>query len=250
MVAPHVTDMALIAERVRAAMPAGAVFAGGAIADAQQVLYPEEEPAIRNAVAKRRAEFRAGRTYARAALLELGVGPVPIVAGRDRAPVWPAEVAASITHDDTYCGVMAARSSDFAAVGIDIDSAAPLDADIVNYVCGANELAHRAELDGQLGADFAKLVFCAKESAYKAYFALTRFVLEFADVELRVSPAGGAFTATVLARAPAIPAFGRTIAGRFLVLGDRLVTWATIPAAPVHDGIDKTSGLDGKRASA
>ena len=75
-------------------------------------------------------------------------------------------------------------------------------------------------------------------------------MLEFADVDLRISPAGGAFTANVLTRAPAIPAFGRTIAGRFLVLGDRLVTWAMIPAAELHAGADKISGLDSKRASA
>lgn len=210
-------------------MPPGVVFAGGEIADGQQLLYPEEEAAVRHAVPKRRAEFRAGRTYARAALLELGVAPVPIPAGDDRAPVWPPRIAASITHDDTYCGVMAAYARDFAAVGIDIDSAAPLDADLVKYVCGAAELKHRAALGGQLAADFPKLIFCAKESAYKAYFSLTRTVLEFADVDVRVSPGNGAFSAAVRASAPAMPGFGREIAGSFLVLGGRLVTWVTVP---------------------
>src|ERR1700738_3802934 len=124
---------------------------------------------------------------------------------------------------------MAARVSDFAAVGIDVESAAPLDADLVSYICSASELAHRAELD-ELGTDFGKLVFCAKESAYKAYYPLAHVVLEFADVDVRVSPEDGAFTATVLATAPEIPGFGRTLAGRFLALGDRLVTWATVPA--------------------
>lgn len=204
------------------------VFAGGAIRDAQRPLFPEEEVAVRNAVAKRRDEFRAGRTYARAALLELGVAPVPIVAGPDRAPVWPPGVAASITHDDTYCGVIAARTSEVAALGIDVESSAPLDADLVRHICSQAELDHGAALGDTLAIDFAKLVFGAKESAYKAYFSLTRTFLEFTDMELRVSR-DGTFAGTVLAPAPPVPAFGRTIGGRYLVVGNRLITWAAIP---------------------
>jgi 4'-phosphopantetheinyl transferase EntD len=220
-----------VAERVRASLPSGVVFTGGDIRDAQAPLYPDEELAIRHAVPKRRAEFRAGRTYARAALRALGVAPAAIPAGSDRAPVWPAAVAASITHDDTYCGVLAARSTDFAAVGIDVESAAPLDADLVRMVCGAAEIAHGAAL-AQGGVDVPKLVFCAKESTYKAYYALTRTVIDFPDVDMRISPHDGTFSAHVNASAPAMPRFGRTIAGRFLTVGNRLITWVTVPAAP------------------
>ena len=221
--------MVAMEDAIRSSMPPRAVFAGGAIRDAQQPLFPDEDVAVRNAVPKRRAEFRAGRTYARAALLELGVPPVPIVPGPDRAPVWPPGVTASITHDATYCGVMAARSTDYLAVGIDIEHAAPLDADLVRSICSFAEIEHGAALGDALSVDFPKLVFCAKESAYKAYFSLTRTFLEFSDMEIRVSPRDGTFTGTVLAGAPPIPAFGRAIGGRFLSIGDRLITWAAIP---------------------
>ena len=221
--------MAVMEDAIRSSMPPGAVFAGGEIRDAQQPLFPEEDVAVRNAVPKRRAEFRAGRTYARAALLELGVARAPIVAGPDRAPVWPPGVTASITHDDTYCGVMAAQVSDYAALGIDIESCAPLDADLVRSICSAAELEHRAALRDTLTVDFAKLVFCAKESAYKAYYSLTHAFLEFSDMEIRVSPRDGTFTGTVLASAPPLPALGRTIRGRFLAIGTHLITWAAIP---------------------
>jgi 4'-phosphopantetheinyl transferase EntD len=216
-------------DAIRSSMPPGAVFAGGEIRDAQQPLFAEEDVAVRNAVPKRRAEFRAGRTFARAALLELGITPVAIVAGPDRAPMWPPGVVASITHDDTYCGAMAARSSDYAAVGIDIESSAPLDADLVRSICSATELEHGAALGDTLSVDFPKLVFCAKESAYKAYFSLARTFLEFSDMEIRVSPRDGTFVGTVLPAAPPIPELGRTIGGRFLTSGDHLITWAAIP---------------------
>lgn len=220
--------MVTMKEAIRSSMPPGAVFAGGEIRYAQQPLFPEEEVAVQQAVPKRRAEFRAGRTYARAALSELGIARAPIVAGPDRAPVWPPGVTASITHDDTYCGVMAARVSDYAAVGIDIESAAPLDTDLVRSICSAAELEHGAALGDTLPVDFSKLVFCAKETAYKAYYSLTRVFLEFTDMEIRVSPRDGTFTGTVLVGAPPMPGFGRTIGGRFLTLGDHLVTWAAI----------------------
>ncbi len=219
-----------VADRVRASLPPGVVFAGGDIRDAQEPLYAEEEHAIRRAVPKRRAEFRAGRTYARAALRALGIAPVPILAGSDRAPVWPAGIAASITHDDMYCGVIAAQCADFAAVGIDVDSTTPLDHDLVRIVCSASELEHGAALADQLCADFPKLVFCAKESTYKAYFSLTRTVLDFDDVELRISPHEGTFSASVRASAPAMPNIGRTLAGNFLTVESRLITWVTVRA--------------------
>jgi 4'-phosphopantetheinyl transferase EntD len=220
-----------VADAIRRSMPAGAVFAGGPIAGAQQQLYAQEESAIRYAVPKRRAEFQAGRTYARAALLALGIAPGPIAAGNDRAPVWPPGITASITHDDTYCGVIAATISDFAAVGIDIDSATPLDGALVRDVCSAAELEQRAAIEGQLGADVPKLIFCAKESAYKAYFSLTRVTLEFADVEIRLAPGRDTFTATVLATAPPMPTYGRTLEGRFLPVGGHLMTWVAVPQA-------------------
>ena len=215
-------------ERIRASMPPGAVFAGGEISAAASPLFPEEEAAVRNAVPKRRAEFRAGRAYARAALAELGVAATAIAAGKDRAPVWPVTITASITHDDTYCGVMAARTSDFSSVGIDIESAAPL-GELSPYVCSAAELEQCAQLGDTVAADVAKLIFCAKESAYKAYYALARVVLEFADVEIRLSPSDETFTASIRAGALPMPNFGRTIQGRFLALGSHVVTWTAIP---------------------
>ncbi|MDQ3204730.1 MAG: 4'-phosphopantetheinyl transferase, partial [Pseudomonadota bacterium] len=58
-----------------------------------------EPPAsIQRSVAKRQAEFLAGRVCARAALLALeGLDFTPII-GEDRAPVWPAHISGSITH--------------------------------------------------------------------------------------------------------------------------------------------------------
>jgi 4'-phosphopantetheinyl transferase EntD len=166
--------------------------------------------------------------------------------------VWPAGIAASITHDDAYCGVIAARTADFAALGIDVDATTPLDHDLVRIVCSASELEHGAALAGQLPADFAKLVFCAKESTYKAYFSLTRTVLDFADVELRLSPRDGTFSATVRASAPAMPNIGRTLAGNFRTVESRLITWVTVPAhapegnaqATARAGIPGTGSAD------
>lgn len=58
----------------------------------------EAPPSIQRSVAKRQAEFLAGRLCARAALQQLQrLDWVPPI-GDDRAPIWPEHICGSITH--------------------------------------------------------------------------------------------------------------------------------------------------------
>src|SRR5689334_8284722 len=61
-------------------------------------LFPEEEHAVGNSIAKRRIEFAGGRYCARIAMTELGFSPCAIPGGPDGAPVWPLGLVGSITH--------------------------------------------------------------------------------------------------------------------------------------------------------
>lgn len=217
-----------IAARVGSSIPPELVFVGGAIEHGQQPLFPEEEAAVRRAVPKRRAEFRAGRTFSRAALLRLGHPAAAIPVGPDRVPDWPPGVVASITHDDVYCAVMAARTTDVAAIGLDLEPADPLPADIVRLVCSEAELRDRTAREAELELDLPKLVFCAKESAYKAYFWLARSMLEFGDVEVHVNPRDAAFRARFAASAAQPYGLDRTIDGRFVKTRTHIVAWAAV----------------------
>jgi hypothetical protein len=70
-------------------------------------LFPTEETHIQAAVAKRRAEFAAGRVCARSALAELGAPLAPLGVRPDRSPDWPAGLTGSITHTQGFCGAVA-----------------------------------------------------------------------------------------------------------------------------------------------
>jgi 4'-phosphopantetheinyl transferase EntD len=143
---------------------------------------PEEEPLIAKSVAKRRNEFITVRYCARKALGELGVAPVPILKGEKGEPCWPDGVVGSLTHCAGYRGAAVGRSAGVRTVGIDAE---PHDV-LPNGVLDAVSLpAERAELRAMpAGLHWDRILFCAKEATYKAWFPLTKRWLGFEDAHV------------------------------------------------------------------
>jgi len=72
-------------------------------------------------VAKRQAEYLAGRLCAREALRRVtGQASVPAV-GEDRAPQWPRGVVGSITHGDNWAAALVAPDHQWRALGLDVE---------------------------------------------------------------------------------------------------------------------------------
>lgn len=152
-------------------------------------LWDEETAAVARAIPKRRAEFAAGRSAARAAMAEIGIAPVAIPQGRDRAPLWPAGLAGSIAHCDTCCIAAVALHGHYAALGVDIEPATRLATDLIEVICTP---AERAWLGNQPDPGLAaKVIFSAKEAVYKAQYPLTGKVIGFDAVTLEMT--AGAF---------------------------------------------------------
>jgi 4'-phosphopantetheinyl transferase EntD len=146
---------------------------------------PEEEPLIARSVAKRRNEFVTVRYCARRALGALGLPPVPILKGEKGEPCWPDGVVGSLTHCDGYRGAAVARHDLVRSVGIDAEPHGVLP----NGVLDAISLgAERTEIEA-LNSAFPRLhwdriLFCAKEATYKAWFPVTRRWLGFEDAHI------------------------------------------------------------------
>lgn len=143
---------------------------------------PEEEPLIARSVDKRRREFITVRFCARQALGELGVPAVPILKGEKGEPCWPHGVVGSLTHTEGYRGAAVGRHDTVRSVGIDAE---PHDV-LPNGVLDAISLpAERTEL-GALpdGLHWDRILFCAKEATYKAWFPVTRRWLGFEDAHI------------------------------------------------------------------
>ncbi len=165
-------------------LPLGVGVAARSIADGQPPLWPGEQVAVRRAVPARRQEFAAGRAAARAAMQDAGVDPAALPAGTDRAPRWPAGVAGSISHAAGLAAALAARSAVWAGIGLDIEKAAPFNADLAAIIRAPGDRD-----DSGLGADLsATLAFSAKEAAFKAQFPLTGLWLDHRDVDITLTP--------------------------------------------------------------
>ncbi|GIM89180.1 4'-phosphopantetheinyl transferase family protein [Paractinoplanes toevensis] len=193
-------------------LPPGVAWAERFDDEVPGALYPVEEQVVAKAVPKRRREFATGRWCARQALHQLGVPPAPILPAERGAPGWPPGIAGSITHCDGYRAAVVTRLDAYASVGVDAEPDEPLPPGVLEAISLPEE---RAQLTGRPGRD--RLLFCAKESIYKAWFPLARRWLDFTEarVELRE---GGTFSAEILVDGPVSGFEGRWLTGSGLLL--------------------------------
>jgi 4'-phosphopantetheinyl transferase EntD len=161
---------------------------------------PREEPLIARAVAKRRNEFITVRHCARVALAELGIPPAPILKGDKGEPCWPDGVVGSLTHCDGYRGAVVGRAEQVRSVGIDAEPHGPLPNGVLEAVSLPPERRELAAMPDALHGD--RILFCAKEATYKAWYPLTRRWLGFEDARIMfdVEPDGttGEFVSQIL----------------------------------------------------
>jgi len=146
----------------------------------------EPPPSIQRSVAKRQAEFLAGRICARAALQQLeGSNVIPAI-GEDRAPVWPAHICGSITHSTGRAAAIVANKRHWRGLGMDLENL--LDSERAERLAG--EILTPAELQ-RMAADsreqpglWVTLTFSVKESLFKALYPIVqkRFYFEHAEV--------------------------------------------------------------------
>lgn len=174
-------------ETAQAATPVGLLPACVAFVDTfgdadASLLFPEERAIVASATAGRQAEFTTGRVCAHRALTELGVPPAPLVQGERRAPRWPAGVVGSITHCKGYRAAAVARAADMVALGIDAEPNAPLPEQVMDAISLPAERTGTARLaNADESVHWERLLFCAKEATYKAWFPLARRWLGFSQ---------------------------------------------------------------------
>ena len=161
----------------------GAVVAAEMYTDPPELApLPEEETLIARAVAKRRNEFVTVRYCARLALGELGVPPVPILKGEKGEPCWPDGVVGSLTHCEGYRGAAVAPQGRVRSVGIDAEPHDVLPSGVLDAISLPGERAGLEALPSGLHWD--RILFCAKEATYKAWFPVTRRWLGFEDAHI------------------------------------------------------------------
>ena len=187
-------------------------------------LLPEEAAQFGWAVEGRRREFTTARTCARRALGELGLREVPILRGRMRQPLWPSGVVGSITHCPGYRAAAVASEPDMLTIGIDAEIHDELPPGVLDHVAIAPERAWLASAPRDWIC-WDRLLFCAKESVYKAWFPLTGRWLGFDEALVTFDPGCGTFHARLLVTPPTVA--GRELTGfdgRFAVRDGLVIT--------------------------
>lgn len=223
-----VAALAEIADRVRGLFPCPVAVCADGIGASEADLWPVEAEAMRAAVQRRRAEFAAGRAVARRAIAELGLPPVAIPMQPDRSPGWPVGVAGSITHTDALALAAVARAEVIAAIGIDAEPDEPLPPGVAEMVCQPEERAWCATMPDPARAE--RLIFVAKEAAYKCQYPLSRAGLEFDALSIEVAADGALVARFTLPAGPF--ATGDRLSGRAARCGGFVIAAFALPHRP------------------
>jgi 4'-phosphopantetheinyl transferase EntD len=158
----------------------GARLVWRAICDGDEAAFADlSEP-----LARRRASG-AARRAAREALAALGGDAnASLARAPGRYPLWPQGFVGSLAHDEALAVALVAPAVRLAAVGVDVEPAAPLPDDVAEIALSA---AERRAVAGDLV--LGRAIFAAKEAVYKAINPLDGTPLEYEDIE--VDLAGG-----------------------------------------------------------
>lgn len=176
-------------------------------------LHPLEQSLVSHSVDRRKSEFGDARWCAHEALKELGYcGEGPILRGERGMPLWPEGFTGSMTHTEGFRAAVAAPTSAVRAMGLDAEPAQPLPEGVFDMIARTGEVAQIARLKAE-GIECAdRLLFCAKEATYKAWFPMTHRFLEFDEAEIDLR-SDGTLVSYLLVRPAPVP----LITGRWVI---------------------------------
>lgn len=213
-------------------LPARAVAVETFTDVAAAVLFPAEAAAISGAARPRRAEFATTRWCARAALARLALPSAPIAQGSHGEPLWPVGTTGSITHCVGYRACALALKRDVAALGIDAEPHRPLPPGLLDAVAFAGEHLKLSQwLSRAPDICWDRLLFSAKESAYKAWFSFAGQLLRFDDAIISFDYAKRQFTVRLTPDGSPADNHGHSdLEGRWLVRNNLIITAVAIRA--------------------
>ena len=142
-------------------------------------------------------------------------------------------VVGSITHCAGYRAAVVGRARDLVTLGIDAEPDRRLSAGALHLVALPEEIDDLRELTRARpdGPAWDRLLFCAKETVYKAWFPLTGQWLGFEQAAIVIDPGAGTFSAHFLVPAPTLD--GGEVSGfegRWLARDGLIIATIAVPA--------------------
>ncbi|MCO7517415.1 4'-phosphopantetheinyl transferase superfamily protein [Pseudomonas guariconensis] len=187
----------------------------------------EQSASLQRSVAKRQAEYLAGRVCARAALQRLDGRDYVPGTHEDRSPIWPAGIHGSITHGKGWAAAVVAAEG--ACQGLGLDQESLLDDERAERLAG--EILTPAELQrldrAQVGLAVT-LTFSLKESLFKTLYPLTRQRFYFEHAELLEWSTDGFARLRLLTDLSPQWHNGRELEGQFRVADGHLLSLVSV----------------------
>lgn len=148
----------------------------------EHALLTEEAGAFRRSAVEVRRASGAARIVARTLIERLGHQRPALAKSPAGPPIWPEGVLGSLAHDSSVAVAAVTARENLAGIGIDIEPAELLPAELLEIVTTPRERASLAA-DPHRG----RLFFVAKEAVYKAVFPRDQTFLNHHDVEIDLS---------------------------------------------------------------
>lgn len=186
-------------------------------------LDPLERTLVSQAVDVRKAEFGDARWCAHQALSELGATG-PVLRGERGMPLFPDGFVGSITHTQGFRAAVAAPYSSVRSIGIDAEPADALPDGVFDAIARASEVPQMSKLVAAGVTCPDRLLFCAKEATYKAWFPMTQRWLDFDQAEISLR-ADGTLISYILARPTPVP----FIEGRWVIRDGYVIVSTVVP---------------------
>ncbi|EKO3512202.1 4'-phosphopantetheinyl transferase superfamily protein [Vibrio fluvialis] len=191
---------------------------------------------LQRAVAKRQAEFLAGRVAACDALQAAGVTPQMLAVGEHRAPRWPQGVVGSISHNENLALAVAQRvDSDVDALLLGVDVESRIDERSLPAIQSTIATAQEAAILERVSLNVAQCVttlFSAKESLFKALYSRVGQYLDFHDSCLLTwDEANGRLTLQLVQRAAELAGGAWVFEVHYLWDEQRVITLAQCHAS-------------------
>jgi len=187
---------------------------------------------IQRSVAKRQAEFLAGRLCAREALQRLDhLRCIPAI-GEDRAPVWPGHISGSITHSTGHAAAIVGHKAQWRGLGMDLEHLLSLERAerLAGEILTADELQRMATLPREQHALLVTLTFSVKESLFKALYPIVHKRFYFEHAEVLEWSAAGRVRLRLLTDLSQEWGHGKELEGQFVVQGEQLLSLVAISA--------------------
>lgn len=139
--------------------------------------------AMQVSVPVRQAEFLAGRLCAHQLLFDFAVHHDYLASDTEQNPIWPKSIVGSIAHSFPYSLAMIANAKDYLSIGLAMEAiiSPELADNLGQSVLTPDE---RQNLDTPLDETVLSLIYCLKQSVFKALFSQCHHPLYFEDVRV------------------------------------------------------------------